>query len=90
MPRYYFDVTSNDELVIDDTGTEFPDVTQAHREAIRTLAEISAELIPLNGPRRLTIEVRDQSRKSVLKTQVSFDPGHLSDEAEQSVGTRSQ
>lgn len=75
MPRYFFDVKSNEEVVLDHHGVDLPDLATAHREAIRTLVEIAEELIPLNGARTLSIFVADAGHKRVLDTHIKFDPG---------------
>lgn len=79
MPRFYFHVQRNGELTRDPDGTELADRHHAHREAIRTLAEMAAEEIPLDGSLRLTIAVADESEQILFRTRVAYEPGDETD-----------
>ncbi len=65
----------NGELIRDQDGTELADRHHAHREAIRTLAEMAAEEIPLDGSLKLTIAVADESEQILFRTRVAYEPG---------------
>jgi hypothetical protein len=43
--RFYFHLRSGDELVRDDDGEDFPDVSSARREAEKSAREILADAI---------------------------------------------
>jgi hypothetical protein len=40
MPRYYFHVSDSDHSIIDDEGTELPDLQAAHKEAVCASSEM--------------------------------------------------
>jgi hypothetical protein len=40
MPRYFFHVVDNDHRIIDDEGTELPDLHAARKEAVCASAEM--------------------------------------------------
>jgi len=40
MPRYFFHVADNDHPIIDDEGTELPDLQTARKEAVCASAEM--------------------------------------------------
>lgn len=79
MPKFYFHVQKNGELAKDVEGTELVDRHQAHREAVRTLAEMAAEEIPLDGSLRLTIAVADDTDQILFRTRVAYEPGEETD-----------
>jgi len=59
MPRFYFDVTEDDQFAIDDDGEDMPRA-EVGAAAASTLAEIASDAIR-RCPRsvRLAIDVRD-------------------------------
>jgi hypothetical protein len=75
MPKFFFDIIENDELAIDNDGTDFDDHHQAHREAVMTIAAMAAEEIPKNGKLVLTVAVADETHHVLFKTHVLFEPG---------------
>jgi Holliday junction resolvase RusA-like endonuclease len=79
MPRFYFHVQRNGQLTKDPDGVELSDQHQAHREAVRTLAEMAAEEIPLDGRLKLTIAVADEANQILFRTRVAYEPGDETD-----------
>ena len=77
MPKFYFDVMENDQLTFDQDGLELEDADRAHREAIKTIADMAAEKIPLDGALKLTVAVADEKHRILFRTQVSYEPGKL-------------
>jgi hypothetical protein len=77
MPRFYFDVTEDDQFAIDDTGEDMPG-EEVGAAAASTLAEIAFDAIR-RCPRSVTlaIDVRD-ANGPVLKARLDFrmeEPG---------------
>jgi len=77
MPRFYVDFSHNGEVIHDTVGQELDSVDEAKREAVKALAEISAEEIPRDGPLTLTATVYDESRKVTFRGKITFDPTGL-------------
>jgi hypothetical protein len=71
MPRYYFDI-HDDVDIVDDTGQELRDLRAARDEAARALSEAAKDMLVSDGPRKeLMIVVRDTS-SVVLKAKLAF------------------
>ena len=45
MGRFYFHLQARDEIVQDDEGSDFPDLSAARREAVLSARELLAEAI---------------------------------------------
>lgn len=75
MPRYYFDIRKNDQVQVDHDGTSLPNDRDAHKAAIRTIAELAAREIPLDGALRLTVGVADEEHRLLHRVHVTFEPG---------------
>lgn len=73
MPRYFVDFTHNDAEIVDTVGQVLDSELAARREAVKALAEISAEEIPRDGPLLLTATVFNESRKTIFVCSVRFD-----------------
>jgi hypothetical protein len=58
MPRYYFDVRDNGELIRDDEGLELAHVREAEIEATAALVDIAKDSIRGTERRLLAIIVR--------------------------------
>jgi hypothetical protein len=58
MPRFYFDIRENGRLLIDEDGTDLPNLQVAEREAIMTAIELVREAV--HGDTDITVEVRDE------------------------------
>lgn len=74
MSRYYFDIIEDDEVTPDEEGVELPDLVDARREAVQSLADIARELVvdAADEPRRVAVRVRDDSGE-VLTAAAVFD-----------------
>lgn len=75
MPKYYFDIRKNDQVQVDHDGTSLPNDRDAHKEAIRTIAELAAREIPLDGALRLTVGVANEEHRLLHRVHVTFEPG---------------
>jgi hypothetical protein len=72
MPRFYFDVRQNGNLIADTEGEDHPDIAAAKREAGVAAIHITKER--LSGVRdTLIVEARDESGRPVARAKVSFD-----------------
>jgi len=77
MQRFFFDVHDH-AIIIDEDGTDLPDLEAAIREAIRSLPAIAADSIPNGDDRQnFTIIVRDAERRPVYTAAMSFSGTRL-------------
>jgi hypothetical protein len=74
MPRFFFDLTTDDHVSVDDTGQDCRDVRHANREAVRALSEIAAEKIIEAQHMRMSITVANADRLVLGKATVCFEP----------------
>lgn len=63
MPRYHFDIRDGETFVIDDEGSDLPDIAMAQIEAAQLLSDIVNDL-PFRAAEpsgyHLSIDVRDE------------------------------
>lgn len=59
MPRYYFDVTDDGGVHMDDVGLDLPNLDAAIVEARRALADMTRETLIGSNPSNLGIRIRD-------------------------------
>ena len=71
MPRFYFDVSTSDDLARDDEGLELASLEAAEREAKRGAAEMGRDTLPKDCP-ELSVQVRDERGERVLTVTVSM------------------
>ena len=72
MPRFYFDVRQNSQIIADTEGEELPDTAAAEREAALAAAHLAKEL--LSGPHgSVVVEVRDAQGQPIVRAKVSLD-----------------
>ena len=74
---FYFDVRDGDTLVPDDEGLELPSIKAARDEATRALAEMAKDALPQSFIRELAIEVRGETKESLLRTRLKFETERL-------------
>lgn len=73
MPRYFFDLTMDDDLYPDTVGVEGPDATAMRREALNALSEMARDAIRVGGDRRdLHMDVRDADRQIIFTACVAL------------------
>lgn len=74
MSRYYFDIVEDDQVAPDEEGIDLPDLVEARREAVHSLADIARELVVdgADEPRQIVVRVRDESGE-VLTAAAVFD-----------------
>ncbi len=67
MPRYYFHLRNQDDLLEDHEGMELPDLKAALEEALRADRELTLEPAGIYG---LEFEITDSAGKPLLKVPV--------------------
>lgn len=73
MPRYYFDTDDNGDFLMDDEGTDLPDIRSAQREAAQALTSMAKDHIPDDRPQRdMAINVRARDGKHLFRVSLSF------------------
>ena len=75
MPRYHFDLRDGDAFVLDEEGTELPDIESVQEEAALSLADMARNVERKHAHsvgHRMAIEVRDESGP-ILKLQFTFE-----------------
>ena len=77
MPRFYFDVRDDEDLVRDDQGVEFSDIEAARSEAAVALAEMARDVLSRSPRRRMAIEVRTEG-EPLLRLSLAYDLERLS------------
>jgi len=74
MPRFFFDLTTNGHVSVDQTGQDCVDVREAYREAVRALSEIAAEKIIEAENMKMSITVATETHRELGKATVCFEP----------------
>ena len=72
MPRYYFDIRENDEIVVDELGMDFPDLQAAAAEAAQSLTDMAKDFLPGTECYSLAIEVRNGD-KPLFKAAIAYE-----------------
>ena len=73
MAMYFFDTDDGISFSRDDLGVKLPDLETAKQQASLALAEIAVEAIPGTSRRELSIGVRDERGRPVLRTNIVFE-----------------
>ena len=68
MPMYYFHIRDGSTLEVDPDGTELPDISAAHAEALKVAHELLRELPDLQ---KAVIEIADEHGRTVLTMPLS-------------------
>lgn len=72
MPRYFFDVSDNGNVIADDEGLDFPGDATMRDEAIKTLPRMAAEELP-DGPEHIFgVRVRDEAGLTVFEARLEL------------------
>jgi hypothetical protein len=67
MPRFHMNIRHGDELVEDEEGSEFPSLTEAQREAVKSARELMAARVASGQrPNHSSFEITDTSGRVVL------------------------
>jgi hypothetical protein len=73
MPRYFFDTRDGVHFVRDEFGLELRGIPEARDEATRGMADLAKEALPGAVRRELSVEVRDDDNRDVLKASLWFE-----------------
>lgn len=73
MPRYFFDVSENSSLTIDDEGSLLPNVQAVRKEVMRTLPELAAQLHPDRPNIRISVRVRDDDGLGIFEASLTVN-----------------
>ena len=76
MPRFYFDVRDGENLSRDDKGLDFLSLERAKQQAARAFGEWVRFASPSPPGRQLTVEVRDEARKLLLRMSLKYEVEH--------------
>jgi hypothetical protein len=67
VTRYFFDSRDGDRFVRDEDGMELDGIAAARDEATLALRDLARDALPKATRRELSIEVRDESDRQVIK-----------------------
>jgi hypothetical protein len=73
MPLYFFDTRDGDDFIRDELGVELDGVEQARDEATRGMADLAKFALPGAIRRELSVQVRDDLDRDVLKASLWFE-----------------
>lgn len=73
MARYYFNV-ENGKYIVDDEGSDLPDLAAVRRFALRTMGELLREGCEQDKPhQRLTMHIFTEKNLNVMTVRVTID-----------------
>jgi len=73
MPIFYFDLRDGERFKVDKQGTTLTGIEEARDLATLRLAEMAREVLPGPVRRRLAIEVRSETKETVLVVALMFE-----------------
>jgi hypothetical protein len=73
MPRYFFDSADGEYFVRDDGGLEFEGIEAARQAATEGLADLARDALKSPDRREMSIEIRDENGRKVLRLRLQFD-----------------
>ena len=73
MARYFFDSRDGDHFIRDDEGVELDGVEQARDEATLALRDLAKDALPKATRRELSIEVRDEAGRQLIRASLRFE-----------------
>ena len=71
MPRFYFDI-SDGGLIIDNTGTEYPNAHVARDAAIKTLPHLAKDHISDGPSREVLVLMRDEHGRALFTASLTL------------------
>jgi hypothetical protein len=72
MPRYFIDVAANSQIVVDEEGTDLPDLEAGRRLALRALSEIARDYLQKGDNQTFMATLRDESGASPYCAKVTL------------------
>jgi hypothetical protein len=73
LPLYYFDTRDGDDLIRDELGLELDGIEQARDEATRGMADLVKDALPGAVRRELSVQVRDDADRDLLRASLWFE-----------------
>jgi hypothetical protein len=73
MPCYFFDTQDDNEVILDDVGSECANLEVVKMEASKSLAELARDVLPGSFRRRLGVNVRDEDHRPVMIVELTFE-----------------
>jgi hypothetical protein len=74
MARFFFDVSNNGKLVVDEVGLDLNGTTHAVGEAASALAEMADEMITSSQQQQvLSVEIRGELGAAVLRVTLALE-----------------
>jgi len=77
MPRYFFDTHDGDLFIRDDDGLELDGIEAARDAATGGLADLARDAIPGSMRRELSVQVRDEGDKPIIRAALWFEVATL-------------
>jgi hypothetical protein len=81
MPHFYFDTRDGPDLIRDEIGLELDGIEDARDEATRGIADLARDALPGAVRRELSVQVRDEAARDVLRASLWFEVAVLVDKA---------
>jgi hypothetical protein len=72
MAKFFFDIREGQKFILDEEGSEFPDVAAAEYEAAIAAAEMGRDRLPQGDLRTIVVEVRNEHGQRVATATVSL------------------
>ena len=76
MPRFYFDVRDGENISRDEKALDFPSLEQAQYQAAHALGEWVRFASTSPTARQITVEIRDETRKLLLRMSLKLEVEH--------------
>jgi hypothetical protein len=73
MPRFYFDTSDDERLIVDEDGIDLPGIQAARDEATRALADLAKDILPRATHREIAVIVTDEAGKRLLRAALAFE-----------------
>jgi len=73
MPRYFIDYEEGVKRLVDEEGTDYPDLTAARDAAIAALPDVGRDAPPADGKRRFVARVRDGGDRVLCTVTLQLD-----------------
>jgi hypothetical protein len=81
MPRCFFDTCDEGRLIRDEEGQDVVDINEAHKLATTALVDMARDAIPGAVRRELTVEVRDDTNRQLIRASLWLEVAVLASEA---------
>ncbi|KMO32991.1 hypothetical protein VQ02_22265 [Methylobacterium variabile] len=80
MPCFFFDIRDG-HLIVDDVGSEFPNVHAARNAAIKVLPDVAREQIGAGESREVSVLMRDEAGRNLFTATLNLTCRWLVDTA---------